>query len=133
MPARGANAASRPSFRTPRDQAELVWFQGVKWIEKRIEVGREYLVFGRPSFYRGELSMAHPELETMEQALSRKAESGMQGIYPSTEKLGNVLGAKGMYQIICNAWTLAKDRIADPLPESRAHPVRADRTARRHL
>ena len=102
----------------PTGQAELVWFQGVKWIEKRIEVGREYLVFGRPSFYRGELSMAHPELETMEQALSRKAESGMQGIYPSTEKLGNVLGAKGMYQIICNAWTLVKDRIADPLPEA---------------
>ena len=99
-------------------QAELVWFQGIKWIEKRIEVGREYLVFGRPSFYRGELSVAHPELETMEQALSRKAESGMQGIYPSTEKLSNVLGAKGMYQIICNAWTLAKDRIADPLPEA---------------
>ena len=90
----------------PTGSAELVWFQGVKWIEKRIEVGREYLVFGRPSFYRGELSMAHPELETMEQALSRKAESGMQGIYPSTEKLGNVLGAKGMYQIICNAWAI---------------------------
>ena len=102
----------------PTGQAELVWFQGVKWIEKRIEVGREYLVFGRPSFYRGELSVAHPELETMEQALSRKAESGMQGIYPSTEKLGNVLGTKGMYQIICNAWTLVKDRIADPLPEA---------------
>ena len=98
-------------------QAELVWFQGIKWIEKRIEVGREYLVFGRPSFYRGELSMAHPELETMEQALSRKAESGMQGIYPSTEKLSNVLGAKGMYQIICNAWALAKDHIPDYMPD----------------
>ena len=80
----------------PTGSAELVWFQGIKWIEKRVEVGREYLIFGRPSFYRGELSMAHPELETMEQALSRKAESGMQGIYPSTEKLSNVLGAKGM-------------------------------------
>ena len=102
----------------PTGSAELVWFQGIKWIEKRVEVGREYLIFGRPSFYRGELSMAHPELETMEQALSRKAESGMQGIYPSTEKLSNVLGAKGMYQIICNAWTLVKDRIADPLPEA---------------
>ena len=97
--------------------AELVWFQGIKWIEKRVEVGREYLVFGRPNFFRGELSIAHPELETIEQALSRKAESGMQGIYPSTEKLANVLGTKGMYQIVCNAWALARDRIADPLPE----------------
>ena len=102
----------------PTGSAELVWFQGIKWIEKRVEVGREYLIFGRPSFYRGFLSMAHPELETMEQALSRKAESGMQGIYPSTEKLSNVLGAKGMYQIICNTWTLVKDRIADYMPEA---------------
>ena len=102
----------------PTGSAELVWFQGIKWIEKRVEVGREYLIFGRPSFYRGFLSMAHPELETMEQALSRKAESGMQGIYPSTEKLSNVLGAKGMYQIICNTWALVKDRIADYMPEA---------------
>ena len=62
--------------------------------------------------------MAHPELETVEQALSHKAESGMQGIYPSTEKLSNVLGAKGMYQIVCNLWTLVRERIADPLPEA---------------
>ena len=61
-------------------RTELVWFRGIKWIEKRIEVGREYLVFGRPTFYRGELQLAHPEVETMEQALSRKAEGGMQGI-----------------------------------------------------
>ena len=98
--------------------AELVWFQGIKWIEKRIEQGREYLVFGRPSFYRGELSMAHPEVETIEQALSRKPESGMQGIYPSTEKLSNILGTKGMYQIICRAWQLAKDHIEETLPEA---------------
>ncbi len=102
----------------PSGAAELVWFRGIKWIEKRVEVGREYLVFGRPSFYRGTLSMAHPELETMEQALSRKAESGMQGIYPSTEKLSNTLGTKGMCQIIRNAWALVRDRIEEPLPES---------------
>lgn len=98
-------------------QAELVWFQGIKWIEKRIETGREYLVFGRPSFYRGTLQMAHPELETMEQALSRRSESCMQGIYPSTERLSNVLGAKGMYQLICNTWALFGTHIEDPLSE----------------
>ncbi|MCM1151144.1 MAG: ATP-dependent DNA helicase RecG [Alistipes sp.] len=102
----------------PSGSAELVWFQGIKWIEKRIEQGREYLVFGRPSFYRGELSMAHPEVETIEQALSRKPESGMQGIYPSTEKLSNVLGTKGMYRIICEAWQLAKNQIEELLPEA---------------
>ena len=99
-------------------RVELVWFQGIKWIEKQIEVGREYLIFGRPAFYRGMLQLAHPELETMEQALSRKAESGMQGIYPSTERLSAALGTKGMYRIICNAWALLRERIEEPLPAS---------------
>ncbi len=99
-------------------RVELVWFQGINWIEKKIEVGREYLIFGRPAFYRGVLQLAHPELETMEQALSRKAESGMQGIYPSTERLSAALGTKGMYRIICNAWALLRERIEEPLPAS---------------
>lgn len=97
--------------------AELVWFQGIKWVEKRIEVGREYLIFGRPSFYRGALQLAHPEVETIEQAMSRKAESGMQGIYPSTEKLSSTLGTKGLYRIVQNAWALLRGRMKDPLPE----------------
>ncbi|WP_297554176.1 ATP-dependent DNA helicase RecG [uncultured Alistipes sp.] len=102
----------------PTGSAELVWFQGIKWIEKRIETGREYLVFGRPSFFRGELSLVHPEVETMEQALSRKAESTMQGIYSTTEKLSGVLGTKGFHRIVCNAWELVRNRLGEPLPEA---------------
>ncbi len=96
--------------------AELVWFQGIKWIEKRIEVGREYLIFGRPAFYRHELSIAHPEIETMEQALSRKVESGMQGIYSTTERLSSTFGTKGLYTVICNLWPLVAESIRDYMP-----------------
>ena len=101
----------------PTGSAELIWFQGIKWIEKRIEVGREYLIFGRPSFFRGELSMVHPEVENIEKALARRVESGLQGIYSTTEKLSGALGTKGFYNIICNLWATAKDHIDDPLPE----------------
>ncbi|MEE1098919.1 MAG: ATP-dependent DNA helicase RecG [Alistipes sp.] len=96
---------------------ELIWFQGIKWIEKRIEVGREYMLFGRPSFFRHELSVVHPELETMEQSLSRRKESGMQGIYPSTEKITSMFGAKGLYPLQCALWPLVKDNIREYLPE----------------
>ena len=68
-------------------RVELIWFRGIKWIEKIIEPNREYIVFGRPSFFRGEFSMVHPEIEIVEKALSRKVESGLQGIYSTTEKL----------------------------------------------
>ncbi len=97
--------------------AELTWFQGIKWIEKSVEVGREYLIFGRPMFYRGELRMAHPELDLVEKAASRKFHSGMQGIYPSTEKIASALGAKGFYKIICNAWSVAEEYINEYMPQ----------------
>ena len=48
-------------------RVELIWFKGIKWIEKIIEPNREYIVFGRPSFFRGEFSMIHPEIEVIEQ------------------------------------------------------------------
>ncbi len=98
--------------------AELTWFAGIKWIEKSVEVGREYLIFGRPSFYRGELQLTHPEMELVEKALSRKAHSGMQGIYPSTEKIGSTLGTKGFFNIIANAWSVTEKHITESLPDS---------------
>lgn len=96
--------------------AELTWFQGIKWIEKSVEVGREYIIFGRPSFFRGQLSVVHPELEMVEKALSRKVLSGMQGIYPSTEKMASTFGTKGFYRILCNAWEIAKNSITEAMP-----------------
>ncbi len=97
---------------------ELLWFQGIKWIEKRVEVGREYMVFGRPSFYRNAFtSMVHPELESMEQALSRKVDSGMQGVYSSTERLSKVLGTKGFYNIIIEIWRGVGASIEETLPQ----------------
>ena len=97
--------------------AELIWFQGIKWVEKRFELGREYVIFGRPSFFRGELSMVHPEMELVEKALSRKVESGLQGIYSTTEKLSSALGTKGIYNIICSLWGSVQGHVEEYMPE----------------
>ena len=98
-------------------RVELIWFRGIKWIEKIIEPNREYIVFGRPSFFRGEMSLIHPEIEVIEKALSRKIESGLQGIYSSTEKLSTTLGAKGLYNIVCSLWGVVRGHIKEYLPE----------------
>ena len=98
-------------------RVELIWFRGIKWIEKMIEHNCEYIVFGRPSFFRGEMSLIHPEIEVVEKALSRKKESGLQGIYSTTEKLTSSLGAKGVYNIICSLWGVVRERIEEYMPE----------------
>ncbi len=97
--------------------AELIWFKGIQWIEKQIEVGREYIIFGRPALFNHSLSMVHPEVDTVEKAYSKSLNSGMQGVYSSTERLARSFGAKGLYSVICNLWRLVERDIVDPCPE----------------
>ena len=97
--------------------AELLWFQRTSWIEKQLEVGREYVVLGKPSFFRGEVSIVHPEIEPVEKFLSR-GNLGMQGVYSTTEKLSAIgLGSKGIYNLVCTLWEQVKGRIGETLPE----------------
>lgn len=98
--------------------ADMVWFQGAKWIEKRIEPGREYLIFGRPSVFRGELSFVHPEMDLVERLINRPG-GGLQGMYSTTEKLTGIqLGSKGIYNLVCSAWEQVQGYIVETLPQA---------------
>ena len=98
-------------------RAELIWFRGIKWVENKFELGREYIIFGRPSFFRSELSLVHPEVESVEVAMAKKQQGSMQGIYSTTEKLSSALGTKGMYNIISKIWESVKGKIEDYMPD----------------
>ena len=65
---------------------ELVWFQGINWAEKILQVGNQYVAFGKVSFFMNKPQMAHPEIEiyTPQNATGK---SYLEPIYPSTEKL----------------------------------------------
>ncbi len=96
--------------------AELVWFRGTQWIEKQLELGREYVLFGRPSIFNDRLSMVHPEVETVASLMARPAFS-VQGVYRTTERLAtNHLASKNIYNLICALWKAAGDSIAETLP-----------------
>ncbi len=67
-------------------ELELVWFQGISWIEKNLIVGNKYLVFGRAGFYMNTPQITHPEMEllTIGEATGKNF---LEPIYPATEKL----------------------------------------------
>lgn len=73
-------------LRDPSGSIELVWFSGVHWLEKHLVVGKEYVVYGKVTDYRGRLNMSHPEMEPTDQRNSEAAVS-FAPVYPSTEKL----------------------------------------------
>ncbi|MBL0144672.1 MAG: ATP-dependent DNA helicase RecG [Chitinophagaceae bacterium] len=76
-------------------EIEMVWFQGINWIQKALQVGQQYLVFGKLSFFMNKAQFSHPEIE----AYTTQTASGkafLEPIYPSTEKL-KIKGLNGRY------------------------------------
>ena len=64
----------------------MAWFQGVSWIQKTIEVGTSYLIYGKVGYYQGRPQIIHPEIETLTEA-KKEGKSFLEPIYPTTEKL----------------------------------------------
>lgn len=64
---------------------ELVWFKGIKWVKPKLLPNIDYVVFGRPSNFKGKYNMVHPEFETVE-SQQKKVAIALQPVYPSTEK-----------------------------------------------
>jgi len=81
---------------------ELVWFQGIKWIEKALVPGKAYVIFGKPGFFNGKAQMAHPEVEPYSpQALMAKGNVTMQPAYNTTEKMKTFgLDSKGVQKLV---------------------------------
>lgn len=65
---------------------ELVWFQGINWVEKMLEPGKNYLVFGRTGFFNGKPQITHPELELIT-GEKTDGKNFLEPVYPTTEKL----------------------------------------------
>ena len=65
--------------------ADLVWFQGAKYVLSTYKVGVEYIVFGKPSVYGGRYQFAHPDID--EATELKLAEMGMQPHYGTTERM----------------------------------------------
>ena len=69
---------------------DLVWFKGIRWIKSSLKLDTEYIVFGKPTAYKGVFNIAHPEIDIKDD--NQNALTSLQAVYHSTE----VLNAKGL-------------------------------------
>ena len=67
--------------------ADLVWFNGAKYVYQDYKVGEEYIVFGKPSLFKDRYQIAHPDIEKA--ANVQLSEMGMQPYYITSEKMKN--------------------------------------------
>lgn len=65
--------------------ADLVWFNGAKYVYEQYKVNEEYIVFGKPTIYAGRFQFAHPDIDKATNLELSKM--GMQPYYITTEKM----------------------------------------------
>ena len=98
---------------------ELVWFQGIKWMEKTLIPGKAYVIFGKPGFFNGKAQMAHPEMELYSPANpARNGNLTLQPAYSSTEKLKQfMLDSKGLQKLVATLLDQCAKDIHENLPQ----------------
>ena len=78
---------------------ELVWFQGIQWVEKLVVMGEIFRAYGKVSFFQYVPQISHPELEAGP-AQNGDGKSFLEPVYPSTEKLkARGLGGRQIAQL----------------------------------
>lgn len=92
---------------------DIVWFRGTQYIYKNYKIGREYIIFGKPTVYGGRFQFSHPDID--DAGTLPLSDMGMQPYYMTTERMKKAgLTSRAMEKI---TRTLI-DRLPDDLPET---------------
>lgn len=98
-------------------QMELIWFRAHKWVAENLKINQPYVAFGRVTKFGNGYSMAHPELELLEQ-YKKGLKASMQPLYPSTEKLSAArIGNRAISGMIQQILLESKGQFPESLPQ----------------
>ncbi len=64
---------------------EVIWFAGIHWVKDIIIPGAEFILFGKPNLFNGNLNFSHPEIEKVTPESSVKPLI-FSPVYNTTEK-----------------------------------------------
>jgi ATP-dependent DNA helicase RecG len=99
---------------------ELVWFQGITWIQKLLIPGQSYLIYGRLSFFQTTAQIVHPEIEPWSPE-KKEGKDFLEPVYPTTEKLkARSLGGRQLAKLTAALFTQVFER---DLPENLPSPI----------
>lgn len=98
---------------------DLIWFQGITWIQKMLELGETYLVYGRVSFFQGQAQLSHPEIEPL-RTEAPGPRNYLEPVYSSTEKLkARQLGGRQLARLTQALFLMIREKdVPEILPAS---------------
>jgi len=104
-------------FEDETGELELVWFQGINWVTKKIKPNTKYVVFGKPNRFGSKFSIAHPEIEPLTPGNERGG--FLQPVYNVTEKLkARYIDSKLIAKLVQEILKLSQPHIRETLPAS---------------
>jgi ATP-dependent DNA helicase RecG len=87
------------SFSDDTGTIDLVWFARTDWIQKSLQVGAEYVVYGKPNKFGRNFSITHPEIKTLGEIVQQN--HSLEPVYNTTEKMKKFnLDSKGMSKLM---------------------------------
>ena len=104
-------------FKDDTGMMELIWFRSIAWVQKNMQMGQQYVVLGKPSYFNGRYSISHPEFQHALEA-RQEERNALQPVYSSTEKLKKKgLDSRGIAKLQKILVQQAYERIPESLPE----------------
>lgn len=95
-----------------------VWFSRINKIREIYQVGKDYVIFGKPTRYGSNFSMVHPEVETYDPA---QPPTGWRGVYTMTEGMRKGGLTSRLMQTIISG--LLESKLLDGIGESLPHEI----------
>lgn len=96
---------------------KLVWFKGVRYLQKSLKTDTDYVLFGKPQYFNGRYNIPHPEMEEAEAAKKSVYPYVFQAAYPTTEKMKNsFLNSRAIHRLQQTALQKAWPDIRETLP-----------------
>ena len=94
--------------------ADLVWFQGIKYLVGKYKAHEEYIVFGKPTVFNGRINIAHPDIDQAKDL--ELSTMGLQPYYNTTEKMKRSgLNSHALEKLMKNAFALLQDSLPETL------------------
>lgn len=94
---------------------EILWFQGYKWITENYNTEKDYILFGKPSQFKGKINIVHPDIDDVEK--EKQLTSRLQPMYNTSEKLkNNYLNSKAIQKLIYTLFEQTGNNFEETLP-----------------
>jgi ATP-dependent DNA helicase RecG len=93
---------------------DLVWFQGLKFLQNRYKAHTEYIIFGKPTVFNGRIQVTHPDIDPSTEA--QLSTMGLRPYYITTERLKkSFINSHAVEQMMRTALGLLVEPLAETL------------------